>query len=78
MYKVWLAFRLADEYAAFLKSGAGREVKKEEAAEAISTYWLPDELAKPFIYRLVGDEDGWGELRAVWITALNKLSLIHI
>jgi hypothetical protein len=72
LYKVWLAFRLADEYEAFLKSGAGREMKKEEAAEAASLRWVPHELAKPFIYRLVGDEDGWDEFRAVWITALNK------
>ncbi len=33
--------------------------------------WLPDELVPAFMRRLVGDEDGWGEFRATWITAVN-------
>jgi hypothetical protein len=72
LYLTWLAFRLADEYADYLRSGAGREFKaKEEVADVISMPWLPHELVPAFMRRLVGDEDGWGEFRAAWITALN-------
>jgi hypothetical protein len=72
LYLTWLAFRLADEYADYLRSGAGREFKtKEEAAGAIFMPWLLQELVPAFMYRLVGDEEGWGEFRAAWITALN-------
>jgi len=72
LYLTWLAFRLADEYADYLRSGAGRELRtKEEAAGAIFMPWLPHELVPAFMYRLVGDEEGWGEFRAAWITALN-------
>jgi flagellar biosynthesis/type III secretory pathway protein FliH len=72
LYLTWLAFRLADEYADYLRSGAGRELKtKEEAADVISTPWLLRELTPAFMYRLVGDEEGWGEFRSAWITAVN-------
>jgi hypothetical protein len=72
LYLTWLAFRLADEFEAYLRSGAGREFKtKEEVAEAVYMPWLLDELVPAFMHRLVGDEDGWGEFRAVWITAVN-------
>jgi hypothetical protein len=71
LYLTWLAFRLADEYADYLRSGAGRELAKEEAAGVIFMPWLPHELVPAFMRRLVGDEDGWGEFRATWITALN-------
>jgi len=33
--------------------------------------WLPHELVPAFMRRLVGDEEGWGEFRAAWITAVN-------
>jgi len=33
--------------------------------------WLLQELTPAFMHRLVGDEEGWGEFRAAWITALN-------
>ncbi|WP_143615323.1 hypothetical protein [Thermoproteus sp. CP80] len=72
LYLTWLAFRLADEYADYLRSGAGRELRtKEEAAGVIFMPWLLQELTPAFMHRLVGDEEGWGEFRAVWITALN-------
>jgi hypothetical protein len=72
LYLTWLAFRLADEYAGYLRSGVGRELKtKEEVAGAVFMPWLPHELVPAFMRRLVGDEDGWGEFRAVWITAVN-------
>jgi hypothetical protein len=72
LYLTWLAFRLADEYAGYLKSGVGREFKtKEEVAGAVYMPWLPHELTPVFMRRLVGDEEGWGEFRAVWITAVN-------
>ncbi len=65
LYLTWLAFRLADEFEAYLRSGAGREFKaKEEVAGAVFMPWLPDELVPAFMCRLVGDEDGWGEFRA--------------
>jgi hypothetical protein len=72
LYLTWLAFRLADEFEAYLRSGAGREFKaKEEVAGAVYMPWLPHELVPAFMRRLVGDEDGWGEFRATWITAVN-------
>jgi hypothetical protein len=72
LYLMWLAFRLADEFETYLRSGVGREFKtKEEVAEAVYMPWLPHELVPAFMRRLVGDEDGWGEFRAVWITAVN-------
>jgi hypothetical protein len=72
LYLTWLAFRLADEYAEYLRSGVGREFKtKEEVAEAVYMPWLPHDLTPVFMRRLVGDEEGWGEFRAVWITAVN-------
>jgi hypothetical protein len=50
----------------------GRGLKtKEEVAGAVYMPWLPNELVPAFMRRLVGDEDGWGEFRAVWITAVN-------
>ncbi len=72
LYLTWLAFRLADEFEAYLRSGVGRGFRtKEEVAGAVFMPWLPDELVPAFMRRLVGDEDGWGEFRAVWITAVN-------
>jgi len=72
LYLTWLAFRLADEYAEYLKSGVGRGFKtKEEVAGAVYMPWLPHELTPVFMRRLVGDEEGWGEFRAAWITAVN-------
>jgi hypothetical protein len=72
LYLTWLAFRLADEFEAYLRSGVGRGFKtKEEVAEAVYMPWLPHELTPVFMRRLVGDEEGWGEFRAVWITAVN-------
>jgi 23S rRNA pseudoU1915 N3-methylase RlmH len=72
LYLTWLAFRLADEFEAYLRSGVGRGLRtKEEVAEAVYMPWLPDELVPVFMRRLVGDEDGWGEFRATWITAVN-------
>jgi hypothetical protein len=59
LYLTWLAFRLADEYAGYLRSGVGREFKtKEEVANAVYMPWLPHELVPAFMRRLVGDEDG--------------------
>ncbi len=72
LYLTWLAFRLADEFEAYLRSGAGREFRaKEEVAGAVFMPWLLDELVPAFMRCLVGDEDGWGEFRATWITAVN-------
>ena len=72
LYLTWLAFRLADEYADYLRSGVGRGFRsKEEVAGAVFMPWLPHELAPVFMRRLVGDEEGWGEFRAVWITSVN-------
>jgi hypothetical protein len=47
LYLTWLAFRLADEFEAYLRSGAGREFKtKEEFGELLALgRWLPVELA---------------------------------
>ncbi len=59
LYLTWLAFRLADEFETYLRSGAGREFKtKEEVAGAVSTPWLPVDLAPLFWLRLVGDPEG--------------------
>jgi hypothetical protein len=57
LYLTWLAFRLADEYVDYLRSGAGREFKtKEEFGELLALgRWLPVDLAPLFWLRLVGD-----------------------
>jgi hypothetical protein len=74
LYLTWLAFRLADEYADYLKSGAGREFKaKEEFGDLLALgRWLPVELAPLFWLRLVGDAEGEAEFRNAWVTAVNK------
>jgi uncharacterized protein YkuJ len=74
LYLTWLAFRFADEYADYLKSGAGREFKaKEEFGDLLALgRWLPVELAPLFWLRLVGDAEGEAEFRAAWATAVNK------
>ena len=73
LYLTWLAFRLADEYADYLKSGAGREFKaKEEFSELLALgRWLPADLAPLFWLRLVGDPEGEAEFRNAWVTAVN-------
>jgi hypothetical protein len=72
LYLTWLALRLADEFETYLRSGVGRGFRtKEEVAGAVYMPWLLDELVPAFMRRLVGDEDGWGEFRATWITAVN-------
>ncbi len=72
LYLTWLAFRLADEFETYLRSGAGREFKtKEEFAGAVSTPWLPVDLAPLFWLRLVGDAEGEVEFRAAWVAAVN-------
>jgi tetratricopeptide (TPR) repeat protein len=72
LYLTWLAFRLADEYAGYLRSGVGRGFKtKEEVAGAVFMPWLPVDLAPLFWLRLVGDEDGEVEFRAAWYTAVD-------
>jgi hypothetical protein len=74
LYLTWLAFRLADEYADYLRSGAGREFKtKEEFGELLALgRWLPADLAPLFWLRLVGDAEGEAEFKAAWVTAVNK------
>jgi hypothetical protein len=74
LYLTWLAFRLADEYADYLRSGAGREFKaKEEFSDLLALgRWLPVDLAPLFWLRLVGDPEGEVEFRAAWVTAVNK------
>jgi hypothetical protein len=74
LYLTWLAFRFADEYADYLKSGAGREFKaKEEFGDLLALgRWLPVDLAPLFWLRLVGDAEGEAEFRAAWVTAVNK------
>jgi hypothetical protein len=59
LYLTWLAFRLADEYADYLRSGAGREFKaKEEFGDLLALgRWLPVDLAPLFWLRLVGDAE---------------------
>jgi hypothetical protein len=73
LYLTWLAFRLADEFESYLRSGAGRELRtKEEAADLLALgRWLPVDLAPLFWLRLAGDPEGGPEFRATWITALN-------
>jgi hypothetical protein len=64
LYLTWLAFRLADEYAEYLKSGVGRGFRtKEEVAGAVFMPWLPVDLAPLFWLRLVGDVEGGAEFR---------------
>jgi hypothetical protein len=60
LFAVWLAFRLADEFEAYLRSGAGREFKaKEEFGDLLALgRWLPVDLAPLFWLRLVGDPEG--------------------
>ncbi len=73
LYLTWLAFRLADEFETYLRSGAGREFKsKEEFGELLALgRWLPVDLAPLFWLRLVGDPEGGAEFRAAWVTAVN-------
>jgi hypothetical protein len=73
LYLTWLAFRLADEYADYLRGGAGRELKaKEEFGDLLALgRWLPVDLAPLFWLRLVGDAEGEAEFRAAWVTAVN-------
>jgi hypothetical protein len=72
LYLTWLAFRLADEYADYLRSGAGRGFRtKEEVAGAVFMPWLPVDLAPLFWLRLVGDAEGGAEFRAAWFTAVD-------
>jgi hypothetical protein len=72
LYLTWLAFRLADEFKAYLRSGAGRELRtKEEVAGAVFMPWLPVDLAPLFWLRLVGDPEGGAEFRNAWVTAVN-------
>jgi outer membrane biosynthesis protein TonB len=72
LYLTWLGFRLADEFEAYLKSGAGREFKtKEEVAGAVFMPWLPVDLAPLFWLRLVGDAEGGAEFKAAWFTAVD-------
>jgi hypothetical protein len=74
LYLTWLAFRLADEFEAYLRSGAGREFKtKEEFGDLLALgRWLPADLAPLFWLRLVGDPEGGAEFKAAWVTAVNK------
>jgi hypothetical protein len=74
LYLTWLAFRLADELEAYLKSGAGREFKTKEAFGDLLALgrWLPVDLAPLFWLRLVGDAEGEAEFRAAWVAAVNK------
>jgi hypothetical protein len=73
LYLTWLAFRLADEYADYLRSGAGREFKtKEEFGDLLALgRWLPVDLAPLFWLRLVGDPEGGQEFKTAWVTAVN-------
>jgi hypothetical protein len=72
LYLTWLAFRLADEFEAYLRSGVGRGFKtKEEVAGAVFLPWLLVELAPLFWLRLVGDAEGEAEFRAAWYTAVD-------
>jgi hypothetical protein len=59
LFAVWLMFRLADEFEAYLRSGAGRSLEKEAFGELLGTgRWLPVEAAPLFWLRLVGDPEG--------------------
>ncbi|MFZ8807847.1 MAG: hypothetical protein ACO2PN_07050, partial [Pyrobaculum sp.] len=72
LYLTWLAFRLADEYADYLRSGVGRGFRaKEEVAGVVFMPWLPVDLAPLFWLRLVGDPEGEVEFRAAWYTAVD-------
>jgi hypothetical protein len=73
LYLTWLAFRLADEFETYLRSGAGREFKaKEEFSELLALgRWLPADLAPLFWLRLVEDPEGEVEFRNAWVTAVN-------
>jgi hypothetical protein len=72
LFAVWLMFRVADEFEAYLRSGAGRGLEKEAFGELLGTgRWLPVEAAPLFWLRLVGDPEGGAEFRAAWVTAVN-------
>jgi hypothetical protein len=72
LFAVWLMFRVADEFEAYLRSGAGRRLEKEAFGELLGTgRWLPVEAAPFFWLRLVGDPEGGAEFRAAWVTAVN-------
>jgi hypothetical protein len=73
LYLTWLAFRLADEFEAYLRSGAGREFKtKEEFGDLLALgRWLPVDLAPLFWLRLVGDPEGGPEFKTAWVIAVN-------
>jgi tetratricopeptide (TPR) repeat protein len=73
LYLTWLAFRLADEFEAYLKSGAGREFRAKEAFGELLALgrWLPVDLAPLFWLRLVGDAEGGQEFKTAWVTAVN-------
>jgi hypothetical protein len=65
-------FRVADEFEAYLRSGAGRRLEKEAFGELLGTgRWLPTEAAPLFWLRLVGDAEGGAEFRNAWVTAVN-------
>jgi hypothetical protein len=73
LYLTWLAFRLADEFETYLRSGAGRRQEKEEFGDLLALgRWLPADLAPLFWLRLVGDAEGEVEFRNAWVTAVNK------
>jgi len=72
LFAVWLMFRVADEFEAYLRSGAGRRLEKEVFGELLGTgRWLPVEAAPLFWLRLVGDPEGGAEFRSAWVTAVN-------
>jgi len=72
LFAVWLMFRVADEFEAYLRSGAGRRLEKEAFGELLGTgRWLPTEAASLFWLRLVGDAEGGAEFRNAWVTAVN-------
>jgi hypothetical protein len=73
LYLTWLAFRLADELEAYLRSSAGRGFRaKEEFGDLLALgRWLPVDLAPLFWLRLVGDAEGEVEFKAAWVTAVN-------
>jgi len=72
LFVVWLMFRVADEFEAYLRSGAGRRLEKEVFGELLGTgRWLPVEAAPLFWLRLVGDPEGGAEFRNAWVTAVN-------
>ncbi len=72
LYLTWLAFRLADEFEAYLRGGVGRGFKtKEEVAGAVFMPWLLVDLAPLFWLRLVDDAEGGPEFRNAWATAVN-------